>query len=89
MRWIYCQHSDVTPLLSGSLEEWLDVVFQFRHNAPQTLVLIVSKECQFWPLLDEVAVGVDRVRLREFFFYERYDGLKVLFGLECAEFNLG
>ena len=64
------------------------MVFQFGHYAAQTTVLVVGQEGELWPLLHEIPIGVDGVRLRQLLLYQGDDRLQVLLGLEGPKFNL-
>lgn len=51
------------------------MIFQFRNYASKAFAFIVGKKSEVWPFLDEVAVRIDRVGLRQFFFYKTNNGL--------------
>jgi len=63
------------------------VVIKFWYDATNALAIMVSQESVFRPFLHEIAVSVDRVGLRQFFFNKANDSSEILFRFEIAEFN--
>ena len=72
---VNCEHCYVPSFFRSSSTVGFLMIFQFRNYASKAFTFIVGKKSEIWPFLDEVAVRIDRVGLRQFFFYKTNNGL--------------